>query len=116
MRGIAQPGRGAERRNFVNARDVFGRERHIDGPNIFFHVFPALGSGDGNNVITLRKQPREGQLGRGAIFGRGNFFNPLHEVEILLEIFTLKSRRIPAVVISFQIFKAPDLSREKSAA
>ena len=42
--------------------------------------------------------------------------NPAHEIQILLEIFSLKARRIAAVVVRRKIFEALELSRKKSAA
>jgi hypothetical protein len=66
-------------------------------------VFPALGLGDGHNVFALRHHPRQGGLCRSALFFTSDFACTLDEIEIALEIFALKSRGLPPVIILRQI-------------
>jgi len=88
----------------------------VESTDIFFEIFAALGAGDGDDGVSLSEDPGEGELGGGAVFFFGDLFDAMHEVEILLEIFSLKTRSVAAVVVSGEIVEAAELAGEESAA
>ena len=64
-----------------------------------------LRPGNRDDVFALRQHPRERELGRRAIFFARDLAHPLHQIEVALEILTLKTRRLPPVIIRRQIFE-----------
>jgi hypothetical protein len=73
-------------------------------------------AGDGNNVIALGEDPGKRKLRRGAVLLTRNLFNFLNEINILLEVISLKSSNAAAEVIGREIFETLDLSGKKAAA
>src|ERR1051326_4735696 len=114
--GIALAGGGVGREDFVNAAEVIGGESHFQGGDVFFQIFSALGAGNVDDVVTAEEDPGEGELRGLAAFLLGDLLDAMDKVEIFLEIFSLETRRVAAVVIGGEIFEAMELSSEKSAA
>src|SRR5712691_5328218 len=100
----------------VNARYIFGGEGNEDSFCVLVEVFAALGADDGDNVLALGEQPREGKLRLSALLFRGNFFDSLQQGEILLQIFSLKPRRKLPVVVLRDVCALPKASGEEAAA
>ena len=63
----------------------------------------------------LGQYPGQGQLRRCASLLAGNLFDPPEEVQILLKVFPLKTRRVPAIIVRREIVKLLKLSGQKPA-
>jgi hypothetical protein len=90
--GVAGTGSDAFRGDFVDAAKIVGREFHVERSNIFFEIFATLGAGDRNDVLALRKEPCKSELRRRAVFFAGDGFDARHQIEVLVEIFSLETR------------------------
>ena len=88
----------------------------FDRADIFFQIFSALGSGNRNNVVALREHPRERELRGRAFLFAGDLFDATHQIEILLEVFSLKARRVTAIIVGCEVFEFLKLPGQKSAA
>src|SRR5829696_1481851 len=68
-------GRSA-RHGLLDAGEVVFGERYAGGADVLFEVVAALGPGNGDDVISLDEQPREGQLPRGDPLAIGDLAHP----------------------------------------
>jgi len=91
-------------------------QRHVQSPGIFFQILPALRAWDRYDVFALREQPGERELAGGAFLFFGNGPDTADKIEILLEIFSLKARRVAPVIVGCKILEAFDLAGQKTAA
>ncbi len=108
--GVAQTRSSAARGDFVDTAQVFASQFDFQCGGIFFKILAPLRAGDRNDVLTLRKQPGEGELTGSAFLFLGNGLDAANQVEILLKIFSLESRRIPAIIVGRKILEALDLT------
>src|SRR5580704_6820210 len=113
---IPRAGGRAVRRDILNLLQICLRQFHVCRAGVVFQKLTPLRTGNRDNVRSLRQQPSEGKLARGAILFLRERLNLCNEVEIFLKILSLKARRIPSIVVFVKIFKLLELSREKSAA
>src|SRR5437870_5762795 len=95
---------------------IIRSQREIESGEILFQIFATLGPGDGNDVVALRTDPRQSLLGRRAVFFRSDLLNATHEIEILLEILSLETRRGAAEIFGTKVFKALYLPGKKASA
>src|SRR5688572_18096431 len=72
-------------------------------------------SRDRHDVVTLREDPGQRELSGGAVMLLRDLLHLRDELEILLEILSLKARVLSPEIILGQIFDALDLAGEKSA-
>ena len=104
------------RRYFVDAAQIFSAQFHFQCAGVLFQVLAALRAGDRNDVLALGKQPCKRELAGRAFLFFGNGFDTANKIEVLLEVFSLEARRIPAVIVGRKILEAFDLAGEKAAA
>ena len=64
----------------------------------------------------MGKQPCKRELAGRAFLFIGDGFDTADKIEVLLEVFALEARRIPAVIVRRKILEAFDLAGEKAAA
>ena len=114
--GVALTCRGVEGEDFIEAGEVILRELDVSGRGILLQIFSALRAGDRHDIVALRQSPRQSELSGRAFFLDGEFLHFMDEVEIFLEVLSLKARRVATVIVSGEIFVALELSRKKSAA
>ena len=69
----------------------WGVQLDVDGFKVLLQIFAALGSRDRCDVVTLRQHPGKSELRGGAIFLARNLLDLLHQVKVLLEVFSLKA-------------------------
>jgi hypothetical protein len=74
------------------------------------------GSRNRHDVISLREHPGERELRGGALVLLRDLFHPRDQLEILVEVLTLKSRVLSPEIVGGEIIDALDLSGEESAA
>jgi len=114
--GIAQASRRAFRGDFFNAAQIFRSQLHIQSAGVFFQILATLRARNRNDVLALSQQPSERQLPRSAFLFVGDDFHARNQVQILLKILALKTRRETAVVIRSKIFKVLDLAGKETTA
>jgi hypothetical protein len=88
---------------------------NVQGTQILFEVFDALGPRDWHDVFALRQHPRERELRSGASFLASHLFDAGCEVDVALKVLALKSRRVSPHIVGRKIFIALDLAGEKTA-
>src|SRR5205809_5084535 len=74
-----------------------------------------LRSRNGHDIFALRQHPGQRQLRRLNALLFCDFSHPPHQIKILLEILSLKPRRLAPVIIFRQIFESFELPGQKSA-
>ena len=107
--------RGRRREHFINPPQIFFAQLYLKRAYVLLQIFPPLRSRDRHNVIPLRQHPRQRQLRRLASLLFRNLLHPPHQIQILLEIFSLKARAVAPIIIRRQIFEAPKLPGQKAA-
>src|SRR5579862_2657878 len=113
--GIALASRRSLGEDFFHTLQIFGVQLDIDCSHVFFQIFTPFRTGDWNDVLALRQYPRQCQLRGLAALLACQFLNRMHEVEILLKIVALKSRRVAPVIVRWKIFETPELPGKKTA-
>src|ERR1700730_5468401 len=73
------------------------------------------GARDWHDIVSLGKHPRQRELRRRALVLLCDFLDPCDELEILLEILTLKAWVLSPEIVLRQIITILDLSGKKSA-
>src|SRR5260221_14793787 len=114
--GIALAGGSAVGGAFVDAAQVLRRQFYFQGADVFFQIFSALGSGNGDDVLALRQEPGQSQMAWGALFFLGDFFHGAYQCQVLLKIFSWESRRISPLVVWTKIFKSFYFSGQEATA
>ena len=74
------------RQDPINLGEILGHHPNLQGCDIILKVPAPLGTGNGNDVISLGQHPGERKLRRRATLARSNRFHFLHEIEISLEV------------------------------
>jgi hypothetical protein len=103
---ITLAGCGTEGEHFAEASEFVGAQLYIERAYVFFQILSVLGAWYGNDVSTLRQDPGQRQLRGLTLFLFRHFLNFLDEIQIELEILSLKTRRVAAVVVGGKVFKA----------
>src|SRR5580658_3875574 len=103
MLRISRPGRRAMRRDLVYPAQILRRERNAHSAGILLKILPALSPRNRDDVFTLRKEPGQRKLARRALFFFRDVLDTRHEVEILLEVFSLETRRKSPVIVGGQV-------------
>src|SRR6476620_11410267 len=89
---VAVASGGALGGDLVDALEIRAREGHVNGAHVLLEILATFGAGDGNHVVALRENPRERELrGRASLLG-GESLDVAHQLEVLLEVGTLKAR------------------------
>src|SRR5205823_9238889 len=73
-----------------------------------------LRSRNGHDIFALRQHPGQRQLRRLNALLFCDFSHPPHQIKILLEILSLKPRRLAPVIIFRQVFESFELTGKKS--
>src|SRR6266513_1858683 len=76
---------------------------------------PPIRAGYGNDILALSKQPCQGKLSGRRAFLFSNRLQACHQVQILPEVFPLKARGIPPVIVWSKILEPFDLPGQESA-
>src|SRR5580658_2922704 len=87
---------------------------HIQSANILLEIGSPFRTGDRHDVLTLRENPGQSQLRSLAALLPGKLFDPLHQMEIALEILALEARGHAAKVVRSQVVELLDLPGEKA--
>ena len=75
-----------------------------------------LGAGNRHDVLPLGEQPRERELAGCAPFLARERFDPPDEIEIPLEVLSLKARMVLAPIALGDVLRTRDLAGEEPAA
>src|SRR5262249_52404909 len=102
---IALPAGRAFRCRLVDPLQVLARQGDPERGHVLLQVLAALGARDGNDALPLGQEPRQGQLGRRHLLRGGDLPYPVHELQVLLEILSLKPRPMATPVVLWQILE-----------
>src|SRR2546426_3837702 len=97
-------------------RHVGVRQLHVEGADVFFDVFAVLRAGNGDDLVSLAEQPRQGELARRATLLAREVCDAGDEIQILLEILALKPGMVLAPITLRNVLRPRDLTSEKTAA
>src|SRR2546425_7069671 len=97
--GIARARGGAGGHRLVDPREILLREIDRQRLHVLLEIGAPLGPRDGEDVLALREEPGERELGRGGALLPRDLFDPAHETEIVLEIALLEARMLTASVV-----------------
>ena len=100
----------------VEAGQILGRQRDIDGPDVLLEVGAALGAGDRHHVVALGGQPGEGDLARGHAVGLGDLAHHGHEGQVVVEVVALEPGHGAPEVVVGQLVEAAHGPREQAPA
>src|SRR5690606_11414790 len=98
----------------VDFLEFFGRQVDLRGGEVFFQVAGAFGAGDGDDVIALRQYPGQGELAGRAALATRDLLDLRHQVEVLLEVSPLETRRVTPVVVRWEIINGSELTGKKT--
>src|SRR6185369_16269742 len=113
---IAGTGSSARRKDLVEPLQVRIAEVHVERADIVVEIPDVLGAGDWDNFVTLSKHPRQGQLSRSATLLRRHLSDLSDELDVLLEILTLKARVVLAEITLLKVVRRFDLTGQEPAA
>src|ERR1700719_219778 len=114
--GITQSRGSAGGKHFVNPAKIIRGKFHIECADVFFEVRAPLGAGNGHDVFSLSQYPGKSKLRGLATFLFRNLFHSADQVQVLLEVLPLETRRAAAVVVGWKVFETPELAGEEAAA
>src|SRR3984893_9825813 len=97
--GIAQTRGRAEGHGFVDPRQVILGQADRQRLHVLLEVRAMLGAWNGQDVLALREEPGERELGRSGALLSGDLLDPADEPEVVLEILILEARMLPATVV-----------------
>ncbi len=112
---VASSGGGIRWKDLVELFEVVLVQPNHQRPEIVLQMLAALGSRNRNHVVSTREDPGQGELGRAAALFVGLGFDPLHELEVPLEVLTLEARMKQPLVDGFKLLGAGNLAGEKAA-
>src|SRR6185437_11059630 len=111
---IAISRRNTQRGQGVDARPLLLGQPHRRGPRILLKAGTALGAGDRHYVVTLRQQPRQGQLSRRHALLRRDRLDRLDETQVAVEVLARKTGVGAPPVVGRQVGEARDLPGEEA--
>src|SRR5216684_2035800 len=86
---------------------AFGK-LYIERPHVLLEIADALGAGDGDEVVALGENPREGQLSRSRPFLAGELLYGVHQSKVRLQCFLPETRIRPAPITGVKILEFLD--------
>src|ERR671926_131630 len=114
--GISFTGGRSAGDDLLDAGEVVFSERYTGGTCVIFEVLAALGPGDGDDIIALGEQPREGELAWGDALAVGDLAHPVRKLQILLEVLPCEAREAGAAgVVLGHVLDAPPASGEEAS-
>src|SRR5436190_8133171 len=111
---VAQPRSCSIGEDLVNAPPILGREFYVERTHVLFEIPAMLRSRNGHDIFALRQHPGQRQLRRLNALLFCDFSHPPHQIKILLEILSLKTGRLPPVIVFGQVFESFELTGKKS--
>jgi len=90
--GVAGAGSGTLGSYLFHVAHLVGGELHVESGGVFFQILTTLCAGNGNDVFTAREQPGQSELARRALLLLGDLADARDQIQILLEVFSLKAR------------------------
>src|SRR2546430_10628218 len=78
---------------------ILGREFYVERTHVLFEIPAMLRSRNGHDIFALRQHPGQRQLRRLNALLFCDFSHPPHQIKILLEILSLKTGRLPPVIV-----------------
>src|SRR5258705_6122454 len=99
LRGVARARGSALRKELLDSLEIFRRKDYIHPACIFVEILDALRTGNCDDFVALRQNPRKRQLRRGTGLLVSDFSDVANEIKILLEVLSLESWRLPAIVV-----------------
>src|SRR3984893_2802354 len=114
--GIAGAGGGADRDRRGDAVDLGRGRMHVERAEILLEPGNLVGAGDRDNVGSLRQQPGQSELRRGAALVLGDRFKALDEGAVLGEIITHKAGMPAAGVARVEMGEIGNGPGEQAAA
>src|SRR4051794_26446757 len=114
-RRIAVAGGRAERKGRLERRQLLGAEDEVDGLDVLFQVAPPLGARNGDQEGPLGQQPCQRELGWRGTAGGSKLGDAADELEVALEVVSLKTRRLAPVVVGGEVLEALELASQETA-
>src|SRR5437868_1513698 len=112
---ITRTGSDIFRCYFVDPFEIVRIQEHIERVPIFAQIFSSFRPRNWDDIFALRQDPGQGELRGRATFFPSNLAHLANEIQITLEIFSLKPRGTPPVVVLRQVFEAFDLAGQEPA-
>ena len=103
MLGVALTTSSALRGDLFQTAQIVGGKVYAEGCDVFFQILAALRAGNGNDIVALRQQPGKSELPRSTFLFLRYKLDSSDEIEILLKIFALETRRKSAIVVGSKI-------------
>ena len=92
------------------------RKLHLQSRDILLHILNLLCARNRNNILTLRRQPRERQLARRAALLIREGLEAVDQHQVLTEIFRAEAGGDATEVVGRKVVGTLDLARQKAAA
>src|SRR5215203_619375 len=105
---ISLTGSGTLWGNLVYARELLVGKRDSDRGDVLLQIFSALGAWDRHDILSLMQQPCQGKLAGGYAFFVRYLFDPIDQLQVLLEVLALKARRGAPEVALRQVLEPLD--------
>src|SRR3712207_1587144 len=112
---ISLTGGGTLWGNLVYAPELFVGERDSDRGDVLLQIFAAFGARDRHDILSLMQQPCQGKLAGGYAFFVRYLFDPIDQLQVLLEVLALKARRGAPEVTLRQVLDPLDSPGQEAA-
>src|SRR5215213_1509646 len=113
---VALAGGRPARHDLLDAGEVVFGEPYTGGTGVLFEVLAALGTRDGDDVVTLGEQPCEGELPRGDALAVGDLAHPVRQLQVFREVLLRKAGESGAAgVVLGHVLDAPPTSGEEAS-
>src|SRR5215211_8671558 len=112
---ISLTGSGTLWGNLVYARELLVGKRDSDRGDVLLQIFSALGAWDRHDILSLVQQPCQGKLAGGYAFFVRYLFDPIDQLQVLVEVLALEARRGAPEVAFRQVLESLNLPGQKAA-
>src|SRR2546427_9607694 len=103
---ISRAGGGAGRNRGGDALRITRVETHAERLHVLLEPLAPLAAGGREDVLPLRQEAGEGQLGRWTALLFRDRLDPIHELEVLREVGLLEARMIAPPVVGRDVAEA----------
>src|ERR687893_539186 len=112
---VALAGGGALRGSLFDAPEVLVSKRDLHRGDVLLQILAAFGAGDGDYILPLVQQPCQRKLAGGHAFFVRYLFDPIDQLQVLLEVLALEARRGAPEVALRQVLEPLDLPGQEAA-